>query len=192
MNDILDFSKIEAGKLDLECVPFELVNLVGRPHQPVAGPRGRKGASRLLTYVDTALPERLCGDPARLGQVLLNLFGQRHQSSPAVGSVVLRVTREETPPFGKSGPQVRFSVQDSGIGLSDTAKKKLFQPFTQADGSTARRFGGNGPWACPFPSDWWNSWAARSAVDQHRGDRGGDLLGAGLPLLVSDDACDPG
>ena len=139
IDDILDFSKIEAGKLDLECVPYDLVNLVEARANVLLGRAGQKGLA-LLTYVDSSLPARLCGDPGRLGQVLLNLLGNAIKFT-ALGSVVLRVVRE-TGPAGD--PRVGFSVQDSGIGLSPVAVGKLFQPFTQADGSTARRFGGTG------------------------------------------------
>ncbi len=83
------------------------------------------------------------GDPARLGQVLLNLLGNAIKFT-AAGAVVLRVVREEGCAEKGEGPRVCFSVQDTGIGLSAVAKAKLFQPFTQADGSTARRFGGTG------------------------------------------------
>ena len=139
IDDILDFSKIEAGKLDLECTPFHLVDLVESRANLLLGRAGEKGLA-LLTYVDAALPERLCGDPARLGQVMLNLLGNAVKFT-AAGSVVLRVVRE-TGPGGVA--RVNFSVQDTGIGLSPAGKEKLFQPFTQADGSTARRFGGTG------------------------------------------------
>ena len=139
INDILDFSKIEAGKLDLECVPFDLVDVVEARAGLLLARAAEKGLA-LLTYVDAALPERLCGDPARLGQVLLNLVGNALKFT-AAGSVVLRVVREEGP---GEGSRVCFTVQDTGIGLSPTAREKLFQPFTQADGSTARRFGGTG------------------------------------------------
>ena len=134
IDDILDFSKIEAGKLDLECVPFDLVDLVETRASLLLARAAEKGLA-LLTYVDTALPARLCGDPVRLGQVLLNLTGNALKFT-ALGSVVLRV-------FGEGG-RICFSVQDTGIGLSAVAWDKLFQPFTQADGSTARRFGGTG------------------------------------------------
>ena len=139
IDDILDFSKIEAGKLALESVPFELVGLVETRASLLLGRAKEKGLA-LLTYVDAALPEQLCGDPVRLGQVLLNLAGNAVKFTSA-GSVVLRVVRDAVP---GGAPFVRFSVQDTGIGLSPAAKAKLFQPFTQADGSTTRRFGGTG------------------------------------------------
>ncbi len=142
IDDILDFSKIEAGKLDLENVPFELLGVVEGRASLLLGRAGEKSLS-LLTYVDAGLPAHIYGDPARLGQVLLNLLGNAIKFT-AVGSVVLRVVREEGRVEAGEGPRVSFSVQDTGIGLSAVAKAKLFQPFTQADGSTARRFGGTG------------------------------------------------
>ncbi len=139
IDDILDFSKIEAGKLDLECVTYDLVDLVEARASLLLSRAKEKGIA-LLTYVDSSLPEHLCGDPARLGQVLLNLVGNALKFTSA-GSVVLRVVGETAP---DGTPRVGFSVQDTGIGLSAEAKTKLFQPFTQADGSTNRRFGGTG------------------------------------------------
>ena len=142
IDDILDFSKIEAGKLALECVPYDLVHLVEARASLLLGRAGEKGLA-LLTYVDTSLPERLCGDAARLGQVLLNLAGQRRQVH--LHRVPSCCASCATPrPDDACDPRVCFSVQDTGIGLSAAAKTKLFQPFTQADGSTARRFGGTG------------------------------------------------
>ena len=142
IDDILDFSKIEAGKLDLENVPFELLGVVEGRASLLLGRAGEKSLS-LLTYVDASLPAHIYGDPVRLGQVLLNLMGNAIKFT-AVGSVVLRVVREEGRVEKGEGPRAYFSVQDTGIGLSAVARAKLFQPFTQADGSTARRFGGTG------------------------------------------------
>ncbi len=139
IDDILDFSKIEAGKLDLECVTYDLVDLV-EARAGLLLSRAREKGLALLTYVDSTLPEHVCGDPARLGQVLLNLVGNALKFTSA-GSVVLRAVGETAP---DGSPRVGFSVQDTGIGLSTEAKAKLFQPFTQADGSTNRRFGGTG------------------------------------------------
>ncbi len=140
IDDILDFSKIEAGKLNLESLPFDLVELVEARANLLMAKAAERGLA-LLTYIDTSLPERLQGDPARLGQVLLNLLSNAIKFT-ASGSVVLRVLREQA--SDDTRPRISFSVQDTGIGLSPEAKDKLFQPFTQADGSTARHFGGTG------------------------------------------------
>ncbi len=139
IDDILDFSKIEAGKLDLECVTYDLADLV-EARASILLSRAREKGIALLTSVDSTLPAHLCGDPARLGQVLLNLVGNALKFT-SIGSVVLRVVRETAP---DGAARVGFSVRDTGIGLSAEAKAKLFQPFTQADGSTNRRFGGTG------------------------------------------------
>ena len=151
IDDILDFSKIEAGQAATRNGGVRPGWTSSRPaRRSCSAGRGEKGLA-LLTYVDAALPEHLLGDKVRLGQVLLNLLGNAIKFT-ATGSVVLRVVREAGP---GDEPFVRFSVQDTGIGLSSAAKAKLFQPFTQADGSTARRFGGTG-WGFPSPNGWWN------------------------------------
>ena len=139
INDILDFSKIEAGKMKLEYIEFELVALVEDVAELVAWSAREKGLS-LMTYIEPAIPSPLIGASNRLRQVLLNLAGNAVKFTE-VGEVVIRVLLVE-----KSEQQVviRVEVKDSGIGLSEAAKCSLFQPFTQADGSTTRKYGGTG------------------------------------------------
>lgn len=139
INDILDFSKIEAGKLVLENVDFSLSNVVdGAAELLVAKAREKKLA--LMTFVDPQIPGELRGDPARLRQVLINLIGNAVKFTTH-GEVVIQATLDRQ---NASEVRVRFVVRDTGIGISEYAQQRLFQPFTQADGSTTRKFGGSG------------------------------------------------
>jgi signal transduction histidine kinase/CheY-like chemotaxis protein len=139
INDILDFSKIEAGKLELDSIDFNLVQVVEDAAELVAeSARGKD--LELLAYCSPELPLSLRGDPSRLRQVLLNLASNAVKFT-ASGEVVVRaqLERETT-----DGVVVRFEVTDTGVGLEDTDRKRLFEPFSQADSSTTRRFGGTG------------------------------------------------
>jgi polar amino acid transport system substrate-binding protein len=137
INDILDFSKMEAGKIDLEVIEFSLLPLVEGCAELLATSARERGLS-LMTFVDPAAPQVLQGDPVRLRQVLLNLASNAIKFTEG-GEVVIRVSVEPG-----SDDVLRFAVSDTGIGLSDLARKHLFQPFVQADGSTSRRYGGTG------------------------------------------------
>ncbi len=139
LNDILDLSKIEAGKLRFESVPFDLTSLVfdvidlNRPK--VVG-----GQVDLLVDVDPTIPSRLMGDPSRLRQVVGNLVSNAVKFTSS--GHVLVTTRRSGPGKGRVGFQI--SVADSGPGISKEAQNRLFQPFSQADPSTSRKFGGTG------------------------------------------------
>lgn len=139
INDVLDFSKIEAGKLELEHIDFNLNTLIDDMSDLIAWKARAKGLV-LMTFVDPQTPTWLRGDPNRLRQVLLNLAGNAVKFT-AKGEVLIKVMPEERDPDNRN---IRFEVQDTGIGLSDEARERLFQPFTQADGSTTRRYGGTG------------------------------------------------
>ena len=139
VNDILDFSKVEAGKMELEVVDFNLVILI-EGQADLLSVKAREKNLSLMTYVDPRIPLSLRGDPGRLSQVLLNLVGNAIKFTEK-GSVVTRVLLKEK---SESRAVLTFRVEDTGIGLSSEAKAKLFQPFTQADGSTARKYGGTG------------------------------------------------
>ena len=139
INDILDFSKIEAGKLDLEVIDFDLRDTVEEALGLFAEQAHTKKLE-LASVIQPALPRILRGDPGRLTQVLTNLLGNAVKFTE-VGDVVLRVTLlNET----NSEALVRFSIADTGIGLTVEQRSRLFQAFTQADASTTRRFGGTG------------------------------------------------
>jgi len=139
LNDILDFSKIEAGKLDIDTVDFDLDDVV-RSVSEIVGVRAREQSLILSSEVASDVPPRLRGDPLRLQQVLLNLMGNAVKFT-ARGRVALRV---ETAPMSGEGLRLRFTVQDTGLGMTADQMSRLFQPFTQADSSTSRRFGGTG------------------------------------------------
>jgi signal transduction histidine kinase/DNA-binding response OmpR family regulator len=139
INDILDFSKIEAGKFDLELTDFDLAAIV-EAQADLLSRRARDKGISLMTFIDPSLPRSVKGDPGRVGQILLNFLANAIKFTEK-GRIVVRavpVTRDE------EFVSVRFSVEDSGIGLSAKTKNRLFQPFTQADGSTARKYGGTG------------------------------------------------
>lgn len=142
IDDILDFSKIEAGRMDLESLPVSLqstVNGVAETLLPNIQKRGRNVG--LLAYVDPDLPDWVFSDPVRLRQVLLNLAGNAVKFTEA-GKVV--IAAEKIAGTDPSMTRVRFRVSDTGIGISAENQKKLFEAFTQAEGSITRRFGGTG------------------------------------------------
>ncbi len=140
INDILDFSKIEAGKLDIEKVPFSLVETVEGVGELLI-PRAEDKGVELIVDLDPSIPDMLVGDPTRLRQVALNLAGNAVKFTEQ-GSVSLVVRAAGEP--GDGAIRLRFEVRDTGIGLSPEQQAKLFQPFAQADSSTSRKFGGTG------------------------------------------------
>jgi CheY-like chemotaxis protein len=140
INDILDFSKIEAGRLDVENNVFALDEVLAG----VAAVTSQKAAEGELSCqfdVGPDVPQRLRGDPLRLGQVLINLVNNAVKFTEPGGAIALTVRLT-----GRSagGVKVRFAVTDSGIGMSPEQQARLFQPFIQADGSTTRKYGGTG------------------------------------------------
>ena len=143
LNDILDFSKIEAGKLEVESVPVNLREVAEGVAQLMVSLPGSHAEVSL--FVSTALPAWAFGDPSRLRQVLLNLLGNAIKFSVKPGSDGAETRLSVTPCVldnGKDG--VCFEVADNGIGMAPDVVGKLFKPFTQADESTARKFGGTG------------------------------------------------
>jgi PAS domain S-box-containing protein len=141
INDILDFSKIEAGKMALEALAVDLRELVEEAVILLAGSARAKGLE-LRCEIDPDVPRHLSGDPVRLRQILINLAGNAVKFTEQ-GEVVISMRRL---PFD-TDPQVcilELSVRDTGIGLTPAACERLFKPFSQADGSTTRRFGGTG------------------------------------------------
>ncbi len=139
INDILDFSRIEAGKILLEQIEFEPLHIVEGVAEVLAARARDKGLS-LMTFVSPDIPRVLHGDPGRLRQVLLNLVSNAVKFT-ARGEVDVQASL-----LARDAEQVtlHFSISDTGIGLSETARRRLFQPFTQADGSTTRQYGGSG------------------------------------------------
>ncbi|HLY26323.1 MAG TPA: response regulator, partial [Aggregatilineales bacterium] len=139
MNDILDYAMLDAGTMTLENVDFELMAVVEEAVNLLAQPAHDKGLS-LMSYVDPAIPPLLQGDPVRLHQILVNLVGNAVKFTGR-GEVTVEVTLDS---LGDNHALLRFQVHDTGIGLSESARLRLFQPFMQADDSTARQFGGTG------------------------------------------------
>jgi signal transduction histidine kinase/CheY-like chemotaxis protein len=139
INDILDFSKIEAGKLEVESIQFTLRESI-EPILKTFLLRARQKGLYVSWAVEPDVPEALVGDPSRLSQVLVNLLGNAVKfTNRGQISLAVRVTAME-----KEFAQLQFSVQDSGIGISADKLECIFDAFTQADGSTARRYGGTG------------------------------------------------
>ena len=139
VNDILDFSKIEAGKLELEATTFRLDEVMNNIATMVSNQAARKGIE-LLNALAPDVPVDLVGDPLRLGQVLLNLVNNAVKFTE-MGHVLLR--GELVEPSGESCT-IRFSVRDTGIGMTEEQVARLFSAFTQADSSTTRKYGGSG------------------------------------------------
>ena len=139
INDILDFSKMEAGKLSTEWVEFE-PRVVVEEMAELLSPTAHQKHVSLATFVAPEAPAAVRGDAARLRQILLNLIGNAVKFTDA-GEVVVRATVEAAEDIPLT---MRFSVSDTGIGLSEVARRRLFQPFTQSDGSMARNYGGTG------------------------------------------------
>ncbi|MBF0214324.1 MAG: response regulator [Magnetococcales bacterium] len=139
INDILDFSKIESGKMELEHLPFRLEEVLERVMGLIAIKAKEKGLKIGQTIPD-ALPRALIGDPLRLEQILLNL-GSNAVKFTERGTVHLRVERVEQ---SEARITLRFTLHDSGIGMSEIQIATLFQPFVQADSSTTRNHGGTG------------------------------------------------
>ena len=165
INDILDFSKIEAGKLELEVIDFDLRAAVEEVLD-LFGEHADRKEVELVGLVYATVPTALRGDPGRLRQILTNLIGNALKFTEH-GEIIIQVTREEegvrrqgATPSGQEQdlappsplhphdpfPQVsiRFEVSDTGMGISKDAQANLFESFSQAEGSTTRRFGGTG------------------------------------------------
>jgi signal transduction histidine kinase/CheY-like chemotaxis protein len=140
INDILDFSKIEAGKMDIELRPF-LVADVAESIRDLIGPRTADKGLDLIISVSENVPKAVIGDDLRLSQVLLNLLGNAVKFT-SEGSITLEVRTSDEQYDDKT--RLFFAVRDTGIGLDKQHQQDIFKPFTQADNSTARKFGGTG------------------------------------------------
>lgn len=136
IEDLLDHSRIEAGKIDLECRPFVLSDLIEDITELLA-PRAQARQLEIASYVDETLPAEVTGDAARLRQVLLNLAGNAIKFTPS-GGVALIVAP------GIRQDDIRFLVRDTGIGIAPDAQARIFRDFEQADDQIARSYGGSG------------------------------------------------
>lgn len=139
INDVLDLSKIESGSLEFENVAFSLEELVATTVKPFEHRAEEKGV-KLYVNIDDTARRRYRSDPTKIKQVLTNFIANALKFTDA-GSISLFVAAEEAS-AGKH--QLQISVQDTGVGISETGLRKLFQPFMQADSSTTRKYGGTG------------------------------------------------
>ena len=139
INDILDFSKIEADRLELESLSFRLDDVLENL-KTVVGQRAQEKGLEFLIHVGPEVPQGLVGDPLRLTQVLTNLINNAVKFTHT-GMIKLAFSVPET---DGGRVQLSVSVQDTGIGMSEDQASRLFTAFSQADGSTTRRFGGTG------------------------------------------------
>jgi two-component system, sensor histidine kinase and response regulator len=139
LNDILDFSKIEAGSLSLETINFDLQREVEEVAALLAS-RAHQKDLELATFVEPGTPTAVRGDPFRLRQVLVNILGNAIKFTKE-GEVTLRAGLIEE---NSDTVLVRFEVSDTGIGMTEEQRARLFSSFTQADASTTRRYGGTG------------------------------------------------
>ncbi|MBU1701107.1 MAG: response regulator [Candidatus Eisenbacteria bacterium] len=139
INDILDFSKIEAGKLDIESIEFPIRTIVEEASNIVAERACRKKLE-LIYLIPPHVPKVVIGDPNRIRQILLNLLGNAIKFTQQ-GEVLVQVNVEEE---NSDSMLIRFEVNDTGIGIPKEMHSTLFQPFTQIDSSTTRRYGGTG------------------------------------------------
>jgi PAS domain S-box-containing protein len=138
INDILDLSKIEAGRLEFERIPFSLTDVVEDTIRTLAV-RAAERSLELTHQIAEDVPDGVMGDPGRLRQILFNLVGNAIKFTH-VGSVTVGVSVVD----GSEQPTLRFSVADTGIGIAPEKLETIFQAFSQADGSTTRRYGGTG------------------------------------------------
>ena len=136
VNDVLDLARIESGRLEVEAAPFDLHQLVGQVVHLLGNAAQAKGLAVNL-HIDPAVPPWVVGDAARLRQILNNLLGNAIKFTTA-GSVSVKVAP------GEGADGVSLVVTDTGIGIPEADQARLFQPFTQAETSTTRRYGGSG------------------------------------------------
>jgi signal transduction histidine kinase/CheY-like chemotaxis protein len=139
LNDILDISKLEAGKFELEQIDFSLEAVIEDAVELMA-PKAHEKGLEVAAWLDEQAQQPLLGDPTRLRQIVLNLVSNAIKFTDR-GSVAVEARAQ---PAGNGRTDLRIEIHDTGIGMSDATKERLFQKFQQADGSIARRFGGTG------------------------------------------------
>ena len=139
INDILDFSKVEAGKVELEKIDFDLRSAIENMND-VLGVRAREKGLEYVWLLEQNVPTKLVGDPGHLRQVLINLIGNAIKFT-STGNVVLQVSLVSE---NENEANLRFDIRDTGIGIPKEKIGTLFQPFTQVDTSTVRKYGGTG------------------------------------------------
>ncbi|MBU0968927.1 MAG: response regulator, partial [Proteobacteria bacterium] len=139
INDILDLAKIEAGKLELDPAPFQLMDLM-KNVEAMFRSQALQKENKLICQVDPSLPVSIIGDENRLRQILVNLVGNAMKFTGR-GEIAIKVDKVQE---DEQQVKLRFAVSDTGIGIPLDRQKAIFEKFTQADGSTTRRFGGTG------------------------------------------------
>lgn len=140
INDLLDFTKLEAGKMNISAIPMNLADTIREVVRALSFQNNEKGLQTLLALDDLDSQQLVLGDPLRLHQVFLNLLGNAYKFT-SQGSVTVRADRQlDTKDF----LEVVLSVQDTGIGIPDEQRLKLFQPFSQVENTSSRTFGGTG------------------------------------------------
>jgi PAS domain S-box-containing protein len=140
LNDILDFSKIEAGKVELENIDFNLAEAIDNVTN-IVGLKAEEMGVNLVVMVEPTVPKRFEGDKIRLSQVMVNLIGNAIKFSNAGDDVSLKISINSE---SSDDISLLFTIKDTGIGMSKKQQMRLFQPFSQADRSTTREFGGTG------------------------------------------------
>jgi signal transduction histidine kinase/CheY-like chemotaxis protein len=139
VNDILDFAKIEAGKLDLESIPFDLRESLGETMKAL-GFRAHQKGLELIYEVQPHVLEAVLGDPGRVRQIIFNLVGNSIKFTER-GEILLSVTQEAE---SSEAVSLHFAIKDTGVGIPADKQQKIFEAFSQADGSMARKYGGTG------------------------------------------------
>ncbi len=134
INDILDYSKLEAGKLEIEYIPFDLQTLVNDCSAMFLN-RSRETGISLHVDIAPGTPTQLVGDPNRIRQIIVNMLGNAYKFTPS-GHIWLKLRADDK--------LLRCEVEDTGIGISEEQKQKIYTPFAQAEKSTARKYGGTG------------------------------------------------
>jgi two-component system, sensor histidine kinase and response regulator len=139
INDILDFSKIEAGKLEMESISFDLHELLSETMKPLSFRAQQKGLA-LNCRIHSNVPNSLLGDPGRIRQVLINLIGNSIKFTET-GEILVT---DEDQSSDRLFTRLHVAVKDTGVGIPEDKQPKIFEPFSQADGSMARKYGGTG------------------------------------------------
>ena len=139
INDILDLSKVESGNVKLECLPFDLHELL-KSCRSIIMPRSIKKNLDLQFYAESSIRKNLLGDTTRLRQVLINLLSNAVKFTESGAVKVAVVVKNET----EKDVTLRFEISDSGIGMTREQITRIFEPFSQADISTTRKYGGTG------------------------------------------------
>ena len=139
INDILDFSKIEAGKFTIEHIDFRFSDVLDNISN-IVSLRAQNKDLELIFDIDPDLPDDLVGDPLRLGQIIINLAGNSLKFTEN-GEIIIRARKMSE---GNEYIEIQFDIEDTGIGMNDEQLSRLFQSFSQADGSITRKYGGTG------------------------------------------------